>query len=180
MDSQLINAYRFCPICGSANYILKSSVRQCGDCGHSDFNSPITAVAVWVFDREGRVFLIRRAKDPGRGKFAPPGGFVDAGESLEAAARREVLEEVGLKLEALDYLSSGSNLYSYQGLARPVCDVFFMARAASFDVVLERGEVCDGSFQSLTEIQPEFLAFESMRESFKALCFSPQKESGGK
>ena len=50
---------------------------------------------------EDRVLLIRRGKDPGRGKWSIPGGVVHLGETLVGAVRREVLEETGLKVEAL-------------------------------------------------------------------------------
>ena len=69
-----------------------------------------------------------------------PGGFVDAGESLEAAVHREIAEEIGLTLSSVAYLTSHPNNYCYQGLFRPVCDVFFLAHAKTFDLVLEREE----------------------------------------
>ncbi len=60
------------------------------------YKSPSVAVDCVVFDDRDRLLLIRRKNPPFAGQFALPGGFVDYGETTEAAARRELLEETGL------------------------------------------------------------------------------------
>lgn len=47
-----------------------------------------------------RILLVKRGREPARGKWAIPGGKVRAGESLRAATKREILEETGVRIEA--------------------------------------------------------------------------------
>jgi 8-oxo-dGTP diphosphatase len=56
---------------------------------------PFLAVSA-VIIRGGRILLVRRAREPGRGLFSLPGGVVEAGETLAEAVSREVHEETGL------------------------------------------------------------------------------------
>jgi NAD+ diphosphatase len=162
----LTDAYTHCPLCGSPDYAREPrGHRHCRACDHSEFNNPVVAVAALILDPSDRLLLIRRARDPGAGLLAMPGGFVDAGESLEQAIQREIVEEIGLVLTEIGYLCSHPNLYTYRELTRPVCDVFFQARAASFDVILQRDEVSDWTLRSLAEIDPRELAFDSMRHA---------------
>ncbi|MCE9521175.1 MAG: NUDIX hydrolase [Alphaproteobacteria bacterium] len=58
--------------------------------------NPALAADIVVFDRLGRLLLIRRKHPPFKDRHALPGGFVEYGETAEAAALRELHEETGL------------------------------------------------------------------------------------
>ncbi|SEO71682.1 ADP-ribose pyrophosphatase YjhB, NUDIX family [Trujillonella endophytica] len=60
----------------------------------------VACVGAVVHDAAGRLLLIRRGTEPGRGLWSVPGGRVERGESLVAAVEREVLEETGLPVRA--------------------------------------------------------------------------------
>lgn len=63
--------------------------------------TPLLTVDCVAFDGRGRTLLIRRRNPPFAGQFALPGGFVDVGETVEDACRREVAEETGIAVRDL-------------------------------------------------------------------------------
>jgi ADP-ribose pyrophosphatase YjhB (NUDIX family) len=78
----------------------------CRSCDTVTYNSPNLLVSAYIF-AEGGLLLIRRGLVPYQGKWAPPTGFVEGGESLDAAISREVSEEAGLSISAESYVPFG-------------------------------------------------------------------------
>jgi 8-oxo-dGTP diphosphatase len=64
---------------------------------------PILAVSTAVF-RDGLVLIAQRAKTPWEGAYSLPGGVVEIGETLEAAAARELYEEVGVEADITHFV----------------------------------------------------------------------------
>jgi len=65
--------------------------------------NPYPAVDIIIEDKD-RIVLVKRAKEPWKGKLAFPGGFIEWGESAEFAAKREAKEETNLDVELTDIL----------------------------------------------------------------------------
>jgi 8-oxo-dGTP diphosphatase len=63
--------------------------------------TPLLAADCVVFDAKGSVLLVRRKYPPFQGHYALPGGFVEIGETVEEACRRELAEETGVTAGAL-------------------------------------------------------------------------------
>lgn len=123
-----MNDFNMCPRCGSKE-IKKINNRQwkCPDCGFDLYNNVASAVGLVIKDREGKILLEKRAKEPRKGFLAFPGGFVDPDESAEEACVRECMEETGVKPVSLKYIASFPNTYEYKTITYKTCDMFFEA-----------------------------------------------------
>ncbi|HXG21486.1 MAG TPA: NUDIX hydrolase [Methylomirabilota bacterium] len=156
--------FRFCPQCGGK---LKRQQfkphephrRVCQACSFIFYDDPkVAACTIPVID--GKVVLLKRGIEPSYGKWVFPGGFLDRGEKVEAAAIRETWEEVNLKVE----ISRLLNVYSYPGY--PVIVIVYLA-----DVIGGELQPMDETLEVRTftpeEIPWEELAFMSTRDALR-------------
>lgn len=105
--------YRYCPRCGGGldKRIVKPSEPKrlvCQACSFIFYQDP-KVVAGTVIMLDGGIVLLKRGVEPALGKWVFPGGYVDRGESVQAAAVRETKEESQLDVKLGPLL----NVYSY-------------------------------------------------------------------
>jgi ADP-ribose pyrophosphatase YjhB (NUDIX family) len=159
------HAYRFCPRCGGGleRRVLKPGEPErpvCARCGFIFYIDPKIAVGTIIDEGGGRLVMVRRAIEPGYGKWVFPGGYVDRGEALTAAAIREAREECGLEVR-LDGLV---NIYSYPGRA-PVI-VVYAATAVGGSLCVDEECLETRAFDAAT-IPWSDLAFRSTHEGLR-------------
>jgi ADP-ribose pyrophosphatase YjhB (NUDIX family) len=147
---------RHCIRCGAE---LAGSPPTCPACDHVHYLDPKLAACV-IFRWNGDVFLAKRGIEPGYGRWTYPGGYVDRGETVEAAAVREAREEAGCGVRLDDLLG----VYSYP--------------RQTAVIVVYRGTVVDGAPRALAEsleartfadeaIPWDELAFRSTEEALR-------------
>lgn len=158
-------AFKHCPQCGAAITLSESSPRlECSGCGFTFYFNPTVAAAGVLHTLKGEIALLVRAREPKRGHFGLPGGFVDFGESAEAALAREIWEELGLRIAAPQFLLSAPNQYHYKEITYSVVDFFFSVQVEAFDdAVLQPGEVSDLWVGRPSKAELDRMAFPSNR-----------------
>lgn len=95
--------------------------------------TPLLATDCVVLDARGRLLVVRRKFPPFADELALPGGFVETDETVEAACRRELAEETGVRVDALTLVG----VYSEPGRdpRGPVASVAFLARVDAAEAV---------------------------------------------
>lgn len=162
-------AIRYCPACGAAAFAA-TSVKSyaCGACGFTYFHNLATGVFAVIRQAEHVLWTVR-AEDPGRGMLDLPGGFADYDETLEQAVLREVREELGLVLPAPRYLFSAPNRYRYRGVLYYTVDAAFAFELAVRPAIVLDAENSAARWLRLDEVDPEAVAFESIRTALARL-----------
>ena len=92
--------FRFCPLCGA--FLRKSRIDGqirlvCSKCEWIRYRNPLSVTSCVVLNKKGKILVAKRNLDPGKGKWALPGGFVELNETPEKSCLRELKEEIGIK-----------------------------------------------------------------------------------
>jgi len=99
-------AYQHCPFCGGELRPREAgNVLRCSNCGRDQFPRTDAAVIMLITDSEDRALLGRQPSWP-EGRWSTLAGFVEPGETLEDAVRREVYEEAGVQVGEVTYVGS--------------------------------------------------------------------------
>ena len=159
----LKNNIKYCLTCGS-KLIYRSwvegdtSKQLCcsnSNCNYVHFLDPKLATGV-VTLLDKKIILLKRAYNPRKDYWTFPGGFVNRGEIVEQAAKREVFEEVGLKIEIKSLLG----VYSFD--REPTVLVAYVGIVVD-GIPTINNESTDIKFVLSSEIKLDELAFETTK-----------------
>ncbi|HXF60525.1 MAG TPA: NUDIX hydrolase, partial [Caldilineaceae bacterium] len=131
----------------------------CPSCGFIHFHDPKVAV-IGLVTWQDQALLIRRGVDPMRGKWALPGGYMDAGELPQETLARELLEEVGLTVVVGELLAIFPMVGP--GVTNSGIVLAFHSRIGGQEPpeLVCDDDVCEAGWFS-PQAMPEDLAFES-------------------
>lgn len=138
--------HKFCSHCGTETQAHASEYAMiCPMCNYRQYPRVQPCVITVITRGDDEILLAKNAKNQSK-MYGLIAGFVEVGETLEEAVERETMEEVGLKLKNIQYLSSQpwpfpSNLM-----------IAFKAEYASGDIVLQEDEISDAHFFKFDEL----------------------------
>jgi NAD+ diphosphatase len=134
-----------CPRCGERTARLDGEWgKRCPACRYEHY--PHLHPAIIVLVRDGDRLLLTRKSIWTPGRYALIAGFVDNGESLEAAVRREVREEVGVDVDDIRYVGSQNWPFPSQLM------IGFVARYAGGEIRIDRDELEDARWFPCDEL----------------------------
>jgi ADP-ribose pyrophosphatase YjhB (NUDIX family) len=159
----MTRTFNFCPSCGSKG-VSFDGIKEftCPACSFAYFQN-VAAAAGTILECDGKIVLIRRKQEPGKGMLDLPGGFIDPGETAEEGARREVREELKLDVGPLEYLGSYPNTYVYKDVSYRSCDLLFYRKIETLPTEFDKTEAEEVLYMDPFEIPDDQVAFESIR-----------------
>lgn len=161
------DAFRICPLCGGSLETRNLKPGQpdrlvCEVCKTPLYLDP-KLVACSIVEMDGSIVLLRRGIQPRKGFWVMPGGFVDRGETVQAAALRETEEECGLRTRIKDLMG----VYSYPG--EIVVVVVYTTEPVSGNLVVG-DETTEARLVRPEEIPWGDLAFPSTLDALTDYC----------
>ena len=161
MEKQIINPrekkFKFCPTC-STELIRKKIDRRnllaCPNCSFIFWNNPKPVTSV-ILEREGKILLLKRGKEPLKGLWVLPGGYIDYEEKPEQAILRETKEETNLDIKITKLI----NVYQIDNDPNGInLDIIYAGKIVS-GAIKTNEESAEYNFFALDEL-PELIAYK--------------------
>lgn len=146
--------HQFCGQCGQKNiYVIQEQSLNCETCGLSNY--PRISPCMMCLVTKDDYCLLAQHQRHKQGMYSTLAGFVEAGESIEHTVHREVMEEVGLKVSALNYFTTQAWPFPHQLM------VGYFAEYSSGDITIDDDEIIDAQWFHYTDL-PEIPSPETL------------------
>lgn len=140
--------HRYCGHCANPMQLASGErAFKCAACGMVAY--PRISPAMMVLIKKGDEILLARHVISPTGRFSALAGFLEAGESIEEAIHREVMEEVGLRVTNLQYFGSQSWPFPHSLM------IAFTAEYAGGEITPDASEIAEARWFSPDDVQPE-------------------------
>lgn len=157
--------FTHCPACGSHKFVqYNEKSKKCESCAFIYYINPSAAVAAFIVNGKDELLVCKRAKNPEKGTWDLPGGFVDFNETAEEAVVREIKEETQLEVATINYCYTLPNEYEYSGLTVPTLDVFYLCSVKDTNNLKAADDVEECFFVPINELNADSFGLLSIRK----------------
>ena len=162
--------YKYCPRCGNkGDFSSEHLAFKCHRCEFQFYLNSSAAVVALIYNAKNELLFSRRGVEPDIGKLDLPGGFVDPGESVEAAVVREIEEELDLKPDSIEYIGSFPNEYRFSGTIVNTIDLVFNCYVSDFSTLKFRDDIIGIEFINPFEVNLDDIPFKSIKNIIKQI-----------
>ena len=160
-----LNTFKFCPKCGNPGLSTDSEKSlKCSNCNFRFFINMSASVAAIIRNKRNEVLFTVRKHDPAAGLLDLPGGFVDLGETAEEAVKREILEELNLKISKIDFVGTFTNKYIYAEIEYQTLDLILKCSVESFKNLQVADDVSGYVFRDPAKVSHEEIGLDSIKK----------------
>ena len=125
--------FKFCPVCGAKLVNKKQdhlSRQVCSKCDYVLYENSKPTVSALIVNKKGEILLVKRGIKPKYGYLDTPGGVLENGEDPVVGLKREMMEELGVKLKNIKYLGMYIDSY-YERYYISTLNILYEAEIAS-------------------------------------------------
>jgi 8-oxo-dGTP diphosphatase len=147
-----------CPYCGGGLTEKMNEGRErlyCNSCERFIWRNPSPVAALIIRDREGKVLLVKRGIEPGKGKWSLPAGFLELEENARQAAVRELGEETGLKADSGDLAFVRDMNFERFPEQSLLANIFQVEASKTSGEVKPGSDAVDAKFWDLEELEAD-------------------------
>ncbi len=115
--------YTHCPTCGNAysgGFDIIDYSLTCQSCSFVFYVTPAPSNALILENEKNEILMVKRKFDPKKGYWDFPGGFIKPGEDFVSSTQREIKEELGISIDAIELCYAFGDTYEFQGIDVPV------------------------------------------------------------
>lgn len=159
-------AFKFCPRCGGTLSLPEGNRLSCLKCRYGLYINPLVTNGVIIENNDGDILLVKRACDPQKGQWDVPGGFIQPKESFDASVKRELMEELNVRIAIDRIIGIYTDTYLFDGVTNDTICIMVAAHIISGAITPdEDAEAFE--FFSKKEILKQKIAFEGVRKGIE-------------
>lgn len=159
-----LHQFKYCPKCGSNHFIEHNfKAKRCEGCGFVYYFNACSSTMALIINDRNELLVATRAKEPAKGTYDLPGGFVDMYETGEEAVIREVKEETNLDVKEARYLYSTTNIYNYSDFDVHTLDLVYLCKVEDTTNLKAADDVSELNFIKIEDLNPDLFGLNSVK-----------------